>query len=527
MTTAISIRARGALGAALLLVTAWLPAAAQSGVASQVELGTFGVFTKYDSSNLGLGDEFGAGGRLGFFLTNTIFLEASGDYTETHTSLLNRRVTATRIGGTLFANAPILKSSGFYMGAGYERIFYRAARNFADNGIHVVMGPRLSVGGRAAVRIEGRATYLPSSNAPAATGSAFNFSATAGLSVFSFGGKPRDSDLDGVRNSGDDCPDTPVGATVDAAGCPGDSDTDLVYNGLDQCPGTPGGADVDTVGCPSDADEDGIFNGIDICPDTPAGAVADENGCPTDEDSDAVFDGIDQCPATPAGAIVDPTGCPSDEDADGVFDGIDQCAGTPAGLLVDDVGCPTDDDQDGVYNDLDQCPDTPPNTEVDERGCIPDSDTDGDGVVDRIDACPGTPAGTSVDEIGCPILFVTDEATQRVQPLVLQGVNFATGRSRLTSESFAVLNMVAASLLAHPEVRVEVAGHTDITGRRSTNMRLSVGRAQAVLQYLAQQGIDVSQMTAQGYGPDQPIATNSTAAGRAANRRVELRRIDQ
>jgi OOP family OmpA-OmpF porin len=123
------------------------------------------------------------------------------------------------------------------------------------------------------------------------------------------------------------------------------------------------------------------------------------------------------------------------------------------------------------------------------------------------------------------LLFQVEQGV--VRPLILRGVNFATGRSALTQDSYAILDEVAASLLGNPEVRVEIAGHTDITGSRSLNMRLSLERAQAVKAYLAQKGVEPSRMVGQGYGPDEPIATNATAAGRAQNRRVELRRLDQ
>lgn len=504
------------------------PAAdAQSGRKSQVELGTFGVYTRYDGSNLALRNEFGAGGRLGYYFTNTLFLEAVGDYTET-AAANNARVTAARLGGTLFANTPILGTSSFVIGAGYERAFYRSAAEFDENGIHLVMGPRLSLGGRAAIRLEGRATYVPNPGALGASGGSINIAASAGLSVYSFGGPPRDLDRDGVANRGDSCPDTPRGALVDGVGCPTDQDVDLVFDGLDACPDTPSGAEVDVQGCPSDDDSDSVLNGIDICPDTPAGAIADANGCPTDSDSDAVFDGIDQCADTPVGAIVDTTGCPSDEDVDGVFDGIDQCPGTAAGTPVDETGCELalDDDSDGVVNSADECPNTPPGSAVNERGCIPDTDSDGDGVVDRLDRCPATAPGTAVDQVGCPVLFTTDETTQRTMPLILQGVNFATGSSNLTPSSGASLDLVAQSLLGNPEIRIEIAGHTDATGSRATNNRLSLARARAVMQYLAGRGVALDRMMAQGYGPDQPIATNSTREGRAQNRRVELRRLN-
>ena len=135
-------------------------------------------------------------------------------------------------------------------------------------------------------------------------------------------------------------------------------------------------------------------------------------------------------------------------------------------------------------------------------------------------------AGTTVDSVGCPVLFVVDEVTGRAQPLILQGVNFTTGSSRLTQDSYAVLNVVAVSLLGNPDVRIEIGGHSDASGGYDLNMRLSRGRSEAVRAYLAQQGVPLIQMDSRGYGPDQPIATNATRSGRAENRRVELRRIN-
>jgi OOP family OmpA-OmpF porin len=161
---------------------------------------------------------------------------------------------------------------------------------------------------------------------------------------------------------------------------------------------------------------------------------------------------------------------------------------------------------------------------VDALGCPIVTDADGDGVPDSIDRCPDTRAGQRVDSIGCPILFVVERG--EVQPLILRGVNFEIGRSALTRESYVILDEVAASLVAHPDVRVEIAGHTDITGSRALNSRLSLERAQAVEVYLAQKGVEPSRMVSRGYGPDEPIATNATAAGRAQNRRVELRRLE-
>jgi outer membrane protein OmpA-like peptidoglycan-associated protein len=426
-------------------------------------------------------------------LTRLLALEAVGDFTST-TMTGGPRVRIARLGGTLLAHARLVPGNAIYLGAGYERSFFREAIQDESDGVHVVLGDRLSLGGRAALRLEGRFTQQLNSALEGGTSGASIFSASLGLSIYAFGGAPRDQDIDGVADARDRCPGTPTGATVDAVGCPTDTDTDGVFDGLDACAGTAPGARVDARGCPSDSDLDGILDGIDLCPDTPAGATVDPSGCPTDGDGDGVFDGLDQCADTPAGATVDARGCPADADGDAVLDGIDQCPGTPVGA------------------------------EVDARGCTVERDSDGDGVLDSADRCPRTRPGQEVDGVGCPILFRI-EAGQR-QPLVLRGVNFETGRSTLTQDSHATLNEVAASLVANPEVRIEIAGHTDATGSRQLNMRLSLARAQAVRAYLAQQGVAPDRMVARGYGPDRPIAPNATAAGRAENRRVELHPLD-
>ena len=233
-----------------------------------------------------------------------------------------------------------------------------------------------------------------------------------------------------------------------------------------------------------------------------------------------MFDGIDQCAATPTGARVDAKGCPTDADGDDVADGPDQCPNTPAGATVDSTGCPTDNDKDGVFDGLDKCPGTPAGMEVDSAGCQRTRDTDGDGVDDSKDKCPGTAAGTRVDAAGCPILF-----TEARTPVILRGVTFETGKSALKPESYTVLDIVAASLVANPDIRIEIAGHTDNTGSSATNERLSQSRAEAVRAYLASKGVGPERMVAKGYGPSVPVAPNTTAAGRAQNRRVELRQL--
>src|SRR2546430_9627494 len=113
--------------------------------------------------------------------------------------------------------------------------------------------------------------------------------------------------------------------------------------------------------------------------------------------------------------------------------------------------------------------------------------------LDAKDRCPGTAPGTRVDAAGCPILF-TPERT----PVILRGVMFETGKSALKPESFTVLDIVAQSLNANPDIRIEIAGYTDNTGSSATNLRLSKERADAVRAILGSKGVPPSRLMAQG-----------------------------
>jgi OOP family OmpA-OmpF porin len=257
---------------------------------------------------------------------------------------------------------------------------------------------------------------------------------------------------------------------------------------------------------PADSDGDGVVDFVDECPDTPAGAAVNERGCPKDSDGDGVADYADRCPGTPAGTVVDTEGCPKDSDGDGVLDAQDQCPNTPPNTPVDIRGCAKDSDNDGVPDVADRCPDTPAGTPVDQQGCPKDSD--GDGVIDSHDQCPGTPAGAKVDARGC---------------WVLQGVRFDSGKATLAPSSGAVLQGVLVVLKKNPSLKVEIQGHTDSTGSKELNQRLSEARAKAVKAYFTASGIAADRLTVHGFGPDQPVASNDTKEGRAQNRRVELK----
>jgi OOP family OmpA-OmpF porin len=174
-----------------------------------------------------------------------------------------------------------------------------------------------------------------------------------------------------------------------------------------------------------------------------------------------------------------------------------------------------------VNDDADACADTPAGELVDAKGCPLPKDGDGDGVNDDADRCPSTPSGVEVDAEGCQVLF---EPTRKT--LILEGVNFEVGKATLTPESETILTAVAEALVANDSVRVQVTGHTDNTGSLALNRRLSLARAQSVREYLISKGVAEDRLTARGFGPDQPVATNRTAEGRAQNRRVELTRTN-
>jgi len=157
-------------------------------------------------------------------------------------------------------------------------------------------------------------------------------------------------------------------------------------------------------------------------------------------------------------------------------------------------------------------------------------DTDGDGVADKLDKCPDTPSGTVVDGSGCPLKvpapvvqekIIVTEADRKVVADAIRNLEFDLGKATLRSKSFATLNRVAA-LLIQKNFSLKLAGHTDNTGSAALNMRLSKDRAESVKSYLVSQGANASRIEATGYGLEQPIATNKTAAGRQKNRRVEF-----
>jgi len=106
--------------------------------------------------------------------------------------------------------------------------------------------------------------------------------------------------------------------------------------------------------------------------------------------------------------------------------------------------------------------------------------------------------------------------------ILLNNLFFDTGKSTLKTTSYGELNRLIRSLKRYPKMTIEIAGHTDSQGNPGKNMTLSKARASAVLGYLSSKGIPASRLKAKGYGQNKPIAKNTTALGRARNRRVEF-----
>lgn len=106
--------------------------------------------------------------------------------------------------------------------------------------------------------------------------------------------------------------------------------------------------------------------------------------------------------------------------------------------------------------------------------------------------------------------------------LNMQIINFDTGSATIPDANKSILDQGAALIKRVPEVHLTVKGHTDAVGSAESNKALSQKRAQAVVNYLVQQGVDPAQLQAVGYGQEQPIADNVTPEGQFKNRRIEF-----
>lgn len=276
-----------------------------------------------------------------------------------------------------------------------------------------------------------------------------------------------------------------------------DSDGDGVKNKNDICPDIPG--KVELAGCP-DKDNDGIADKDDACPDV-AGKPA-LKGCP-DMDGDGIVDSQDGCPAIAGPKELN--GCP-DKDGDGVADKDDKCPDVYGKKEL--AGCP-DKDGDGIADKDDACPDVKGLSQF--KGC---PDTDGDGIPDNIDKCPDV-YGIAAN-FGCP----EDKSFEYVNV-----VYFGFDKVVLIPKYQKVLDEVVATLDDHSEISVEVEGYADSQGDANYNMKLSEKRANYVIKYLVKQGIAKDRLVMKYFGINNPVGDNKTVAGRALNRRVEIKTV--
>ena len=257
-----------------------------------------------------------------------------------------------------------------------------------------------------------------------------------------------------------------------------------------------------------DRDKDGIEDRLDRDPDHPEDfdGFKDTDGAPDpDNDNDGIPDVKDKAPnnAEDFDGFKDADGIPDpDNDGDGIKDSDDKCPNKPEDFdnFEDLDGCPDfDNDKDGIPDSLDKCP----NLREDRNGYL---DKDG---------CP--------DEESKP--KPNREPYQVGQRIILKGVNFASGSARLSTRSFPILDEVVRALVEFPNIELKILGYTDNTGNFDSNRRLSARRAYAVRKYFIDHGIHLRRLRAVGNGEMDPVASNFTREGRAANRRIELIRI--
>lgn len=189
---------------------------------------------------------------------------------------------------------------------------------------------------------------------------------------------------------------------------------------------------------------------------------------------------------------------------------IEEAAAAPAAVAA--VPVVLDADGDGVNDTADKCSDTPAGVQVDADGCPLDGDKD--AVADYRDKCPTTAEGVVVDENGCDKVL-TEAINKQLS------VTFDSGKTVVKDQYKGEIGEVATLLKQYPNTKAEIQGHTDSSGKKASNDKLSQARADAVKDVLVKEfGVDASRVTAKGYGSSQPVADNKTAEGKTQNRRV-------
>ena len=256
-----------------------------------------------------------------------------------------------------------------------------------------------------------------------------------------------------------------------------------------------------------DTDKDGVYDRHDDCPSVPG--LPEFNGCP-DDDGDGIENSKDACPN--AAGLLEFNGCP-DSDGDGIADPNDACPDV-AGLAKFN-GCP-DSDGDGIEDGKDACPNAAGPRKF--NGC---PDSDGDGIADPDDKCPNV-AGPS-DNSGCP--NPTAEAIEKLNELGAV-VQFELNKSNLRDDAIELLLSVYEIMAKYGNTNFLIEGHTDSSGPKAFNKKLSLERAENVKSHLVSKGVEGDRLSTAGFGEDNPKESNNTRKGRIANRRVEFKVVE-
>jgi len=192
----------------------------------------------------------------------------------------------------------------------------------------------------------------------------------------------------------------------------------------------------------------------------------------------------------------------------------------------------TDDDEDAVPDSEDWCARTPAGARVGSDGCAPGEVPVGCStrplqpvpkpkpIEEPVGAGVGAASAATSSSVGAASAAT---AAAQIEKVVLSGVSFEMGSSKLRPEATAPLKTVAEAMKANPTLQVEIGGHTDAIGGAAKNQRLSQRRANSVKAFLAGEGVEATRLTAVGYGETQPLASNNTPEGRATNRRVAFK----
>ncbi len=323
------------------------------------------------------------------------------------------------------------------------------------------------------------------------------------------------------------------------------------------------GIGIKLSGGKSDSDMDGVFDEVDMCPTSPAGSIVDVSGCPADNDKDGLTDDDEI-----AKFGTDPK--KADTDGDGLNDKaeLDIHKTSPVKADTDGDGLndneeinkyktnalDADSDKDGLNDgaEVNTYKTNPLANDTDKDGLLDSSeinthktnpleqDTDKDGLNDAVELNthktdpnkPDTDGGGVLDGVEIkrpsnPLDPKDDIQTIKIekgQAIVLEGILFKTGSADILPESESVLNKVYLTLNENIDLEVEIQGHTDNKGNKKKNVELSLKRAESVKTWLVARGINASRVTTKGFGPDRPVAPNTTEDGRAKNRRIEFSR---